>query len=337
MKFNFIFVCLESGLYRYAYNQLNELKNVYFDMDFPNNRFMSLIQRVHCSVKLNSIIRLPFKDVWIKKRITLYKKQITKFDNPNAELCFVLFADCLYLERIHFSELLKDSFPNCRIVYYFQDLVDKDINKKRLIENPNPYVDLIYSFDLGDAKKYNLEFYDIPYSDLHSLFIETSPKYDVIFCGRAKERLNEIIQVYDALEGEEINCAFYIVGVDSNNQISRTGIHYTKAIDYREYLNMVNSSRCILEIVQKGGVGNTIRVCEARALGKKLLSNNNNLLNNKLYDKNNMKVYESIYDLAGIKPFIFESGKLYEDNEKMYPKSFLIEIERRLLDDKKDI
>ena len=334
MEYNFIFVCLDGELYKYAYNQLNELPNAFFDINFPNNKVLALLQKVHCSVKLNSLINLPLKKIWIKKRIKMYKNQIKKFENPDAKLCYVLFADCLYLEKMDFSASLKTSFPNCKIVYYFQDLVEKDVNKQNLIDNPNPCVDLIYSFDINDTKKYNLEYYDIPYSDLRALFSKTEIKNDVVFVGMAKDRLNDIIQVYDTLEKQGINCVFYIVGVDSKNEISRAGIQYVEPIEYGEYIKIVNSSRCILEIMQRGGTGNTIRVCEARAFGKKLLSNNHYLINNKLYDENNMKVFDSLNDLSGIKSFIFDLDKPYVDNEKMYPSSFLKEIESRLNDDK---
>lgn len=337
MEYNFIVVCLEGELYKYAYNQLNELSNAFFDIDFPHNKVLAFLQKVHCSTKLNSVINLPFKGIWIKKRIKIYKKQIQKFKKPEAKLCFVLFADCLHLERMNFLTYLKEAFPNCKIVYYFQDLVKKDINKQKLLEKPNPYIDLIYSFDLGDAQKYNLEYYDIPYSNLCSLFPKVEIKYDVIFVGLAKDRLDTIIQVYDILEKQSIVCAFYIVDADSENKIYRSGIHYVEPLKYVEYINIVNSSRCILEIMQKGGTGNTIRVCEARAFEKKLLSNNKYLINNKLYDDKNMKVFDSLDDLLEIKSFIYNSDRQYADNEKMYPKAFLEEIESRLIVDENNI
>ena len=89
--------------------------------------------------------------------------------------------------------------------------------------------------------------------------------------------------------------------------------------------------------MQKGGTGNTIRVCEARAFEKKLLSNNKYLINNKLYDDKNMKVFDSLDDLLEIKSFIYNSDRQYADNEKMYPKAFLEEIESRLIVDENNI
>ena len=50
-----------------------------------------------------------------------------------------------------------------------------------------------------------------------------------------------------------------------------------------------------------------------------------------------MKVFDSLDDLLEIKSFIYNSDRQYADNEKMYPKAFLEEIESRLIVDENNI
>ena len=340
MKYNFIVIgnrkknCLYE-LYNYAYMEVNYLNNSIFDnYYFPYNDITQKLYRIHNSKRINKIINLPFKDLWCRKRI----KRYSTIFNPNSNICFFLFADCIKYEKYGFSKIIREKYPNSKIVYFFTDLVKKDKNKEDFLKYNRNVADLIYTFDYNDAKNYNLKFHNIPYSDLSGLFENVKLKYDVSFVGKAKDRFDDIINAYKALKKQGLKLGFYIVGVQKEKQVFEDEIQYCDFIPYKDYLKIVAESKCILEIMQKGGTGNTIRVSEAISLDKLLISNNKMLLHNSFYDSEYMIVYEDL-DKIDVKSFIESNKEVhYENKEKIYPSSFFKQIEKDLAElESKDV
>lgn len=330
MKYNFIVIanCKKNGLYdyyNYAYKQVSELNNsIYDNYYFPKSFIAKILYRIHNSKIINKIIDLPFKEFWIKKRVNKYS---TIFSS-NSNICFFLFSDFIKYEKFGFSKIIRENYPNSKIVYFFQDLIEKDKNKEDFLCKYSNVADLIYSFDYDDAKKYNLKFHNIPYSDLTGLFTGVNIKYDVSFVGQAKDRLEEIISAYKALKKQNLKLGFFIIGVPKEKQVLANEIKYCDFIPYKDYLKIVAESKCMLEIMQKGGTGNTIRVSEAISLDKLLISNNQMLLQNSFYDSKYMRVYENLEELD-VKTFIESNNKVhYENKEKIYPSAFFKQIEK---------
>ena len=136
MHYKYIVIgnCEKNGwydYYSYAYKEVNELDYSLFDNSyFFYNFFVRMLYRLHNSQKINKILNLPFKELWLKKRI----KRYAKIFNFNDSLCFLLFSDCLKDEKIGLSRIIRETYPNSRIVYFFQDLVCKDKNKEDFLK-----------------------------------------------------------------------------------------------------------------------------------------------------------------------------------------------------------
>lgn len=326
MKYNYFLINMTGQFNDYAYGkEIAELNYAYYESSFPTNKFFNFLMRIHLSNKINSIVNLPYKSFWCFKRVKFYKKQIKYMQNQNLPICFVLFSDCLALEKYGFSEILKKEFPNSKIVYYFQDLVDLDKRKKELVENIPSYIDAVFSFDGKEAEKYNLHFHNISYSLPH-YDKNRVPKYDVFFLGAAKNRLPEIIDAYEVLKKQNIKCLFFIIGVDKADRKYEDEINYCNFVSYGDYLEYLQDSKCVLEIMQKNGTGNTIRTNEVIAYDKLLLSNNQSLLKNSLYDSEYMKVFDDL-SLIDIKFFLQKYPLEYKNKERMLPSQFFKDIE----------
>ena len=327
MKYNFIVISnnikkTKKDLYYYAFREANRLNNSIFDYFYPNNN----IFRFFFSPIINKIINLPFKKIFLEKRIDRY----SKIFQSKSNICFLLFQNCIRFEKYGFSRLIRKKYPNSKIVYFFQDLVKKDKKKEEFLNNNRNIPDLIYSYDYGDAKKYNLKFHNIPYSDVSGLFSNVKINYDISFVGQAKDRLDDIISAYKTLKGQGLKCGFFIVGATEEQQILKNEINYCDFIPYKDYLKIVAESKCMLEIMQKGGTGNTIRVSEAIAFDKLLISNNKMLLQNSFYDSKYMRVYENLEEID-VKVFIEAHQEVhYENKEKIYPSTFFKQIEKDL-------
>ena len=74
-------------------------------------------------------------------------------------------------------------------------------------------------------------------------------------------------------------------------------------ISYSENMNNISKTRCLVEIVQDGQAGLTLRALEAMFLHKKLLTNNRRINEFEFYNSNNIFIY-GIDDLAHMNEFM---------------------------------
>lgn len=327
--YRFIVVCLDTELYDSAYSQVNELPYAHFDNHYPHSFLEKKLYRIHFSQRINSIVELPFKELWVNRRIRYYEKILVNMHTDKGNPCFILFSDCLKLEKYGFSKKLKEKFPECRIVYYFQDIISQDINKQIFIKNIPSYIDLVYTFDYSDAEKYGLEFHDIPYSYPCRENTEKE-QYDISFVGAAKNRLKEITAVYEKLKKQNLKIFFYIVGADDKAKESSQDIIYGPPLKYYDYLKIIEKSKCILEIMQKEGTGSTIRLGESIMYDKLLISNNKALKRSTFYNPQYMLCIEDDDDYNDISKFVKQYPIVQKNKEEILPEKFLSSVKERL-------
>ena len=332
MKYNYILIHFGDGIYKYYYKDVNQLTYAYFDYGYPYNKQLQILMKLHLSQKINRRLDLPNKEFWIKLHI---KKLSKKYDNMKQKysgLCFILFSDCLSMEKYGLNKWIRYYFPEAKIIYYFQDIIEKDLLKLDLVNGKRNMVDLIMTYDKKDAEMYGLYYHNAPYSKLSKLkYKNDTIKYDVVFVGLIKDRFKEIKNAFDILSQKGLKCFFYLVDnhkdKKSNTSHNPDFIITDKNISYYEYLNLINQSKCILEIIQKGSSGNTSRVNEAIEFDKYLLTNNRELLSNQLYDSKYMFVYKS---LDSFDPDRINGKVSYPNKELLSPHSFLQDIEEEL-------
>lgn len=316
------------SLYRYIFWDLTKNEKSIYINRFPSELFNRLINKVLKTNKIAIFIKKIF--VFLFAVILIIKIKIALKNNNS--ICFILFPNCYVFEKYGLLKIFRLLLKNCSIIYFFCDLVNKSSDMSIIIDNyyRHKSADLIYTFDFDDAKKYNLKFHNIPYSDLTGLFEDVNIKFDISFVGQAKDRFDDIINAYKALKKQNLRLGFYIIGVPKEKQVFADEINYCDFIPYKDYLRIVADSKVILEIMQKGGTGNTIRVSEAISLDKLLISNNKMLLQNSFYDSRYMKVYENL-DEIDVKSFIDSNKEVhYENKEKIYPSAFFKQIEKDL-------
>lgn len=329
MEYNYILINYSNEIYKYYYKDINQLDYAYFDYGYPYVKVFQLLMKIHLSSKINRIMKLPGKEFWIKRHIKKLRRKYEKVEGKK-KFCFILFADCLGMEKYGLNKWIKYYFPRAKIVYYFQDIIEKDPLKISLITNKRNMVDLIMTYDKKDAEKYDLYYHNLPYSKLSKLeYKEGTIKYDLIFVGLIKDRYEEIRKAFDILSEKGLRCFFYLVDFGRSRELSIGSdfIIANKNMSYLEYLNLIKQSKCILEIIQKGSSGNTTRVNEAIEFDRYLLTNNLSLSSDVLFDPRYMYIYEDLntFDIGKL------NGKVtYENKELLTPHTFLQDIESEL-------
>lgn len=293
MKYNYVVFGTEDQYYIYGYSELSKhLDTVYFDKPVCLSslyRIKNFIRRIHLSYKINNIISLPNKEYWNSH---LFNYSFTN----NKPICFVFFTKSKFTESIPFGfvEYLKSKYENSKFVVFYQDLVK--FKRKVPLEMFRKKMDLLLSFDYKDSEENGMIYHPLVYSDIADS-VKIIEKKDIYFCGAAKNRLDNILEAYSFFREKGLKCDFHVIVNNPKDYVNDDGLFYHKSFPYDENLRHVKSCKILLEIMQKGGTGNTIRACEAIAFNKKMLTNNAYIKKADFFDRDNFCYYDSVKNI----------------------------------------
>lgn len=180
----------------------------------------------------------------------------------------------------HFS-LLREYHPEARMVLYLWDAWQLIPNRAVLNRN----FSTIYSFDSEDCKKYGFK--------LRPLFyLESRPKsekqYDICFVGNGhSNRLGLIRELKTLCLENGLKYKFVVnMGIPAylkmkylpNNILKEEGdIISAGSIPYKDYLEIIRSSRTVVDIHYTKQTGLTMRTIEALAAGARVITTNDHI------------------------------------------------------------
>lgn len=191
----------------------------------------------------------------------------------------------------HLFRYVQRTFPNNRIIFWYWN----PILPKNQINNFISSKVEVWTFDLQDSLKYNINHNTQFYFNTIKLNTTIQVIYDVVFVGLDKGRSGQLSIFEKNLR--ELNLRPFIYIADNSENSTK------KTINYDEYLNLVASSRAILDMLQPNQSGLTLRPLEALFFNKKLISNNQELLNERFYNKNNIFIL-GYDDLSSLPMFL---------------------------------
>lgn len=307
--------CLKNGSVRY--------------MSLQGRRFITLLLHFGIHPKLPSIVRNLSLSAFSIITLKDLEKEVRKMDHPKLPLCIMLSRQYITPLRYNLYRKIKEHFPDSSVILFLTDLLCFENDQDRILQ-AEKLADLICSYDQDDASNYNLHFHNVPMSDLTSLSENTHTTVDICFVGKGKNRQQKALELYHSLAARGLKCAAWLTDVPEEEQVKDPSIHYCGWMSYEDYLKKEAASRIILEIVQDGSTGNTLRVNEAIMMGRKLLSDNPALLSNPAFDSRNMMVFEKPEDISD--EFLFSAALPYteEQQQALSPSVFLKEMEMAL-------
>lgn len=320
-RYNYVIFGTKMDLYKVSYADIKNEKNARYLTEgiYNNNFFLKLLYKIHTSERINLKFKLPFKSIW---NCMAYRND---FENTKP-ICYIFFAGTYWFSKDYLS-YLKEKEPECRIVIFYQDLVK---THSELFHETNNLVDLSVTFDQGDAKKYYMLYHPLVYSKLDDIN-DQGYDSDVYFVGKAKDRLEYILEVYNKLKSYGLKCDFHITGVSKENQIMKDEIDYCNQMSYKENLSHIKGTKCILEIMQGGGKGFTLRYAEAIMYDKKMITNNPEIINADFYSEDKIMAITDADDIK--KSFLdtLDEKINYECKNELSPLTFINFIDRHLL------
>ena len=266
-QYNYIIIGADDDYIRAMYGELDQLPNVHFKAygQGSKNRILRALFKLHWSAKLNAKIRLPFKRIWFSK--------MCRYDFKNKKpVCYIFLGGQYIAGNPKLQSYIRSLNSENRIVIKYEDLIAK--KKYRNFETVRSSADLLVTYDRAEACKYQIICYTGQmYSRLQDVTEPESFDTDVYFLGNVKDRLKTILDVYNRLNNNGIRCKFLLVGVPKDKQIALPGIQYISGISYRENVENIQASKCILEVCQKECSEMTLRSIEAITYHRMLVTN----------------------------------------------------------------
>ena len=225
-------------------------------------------------------LKMNLKKMWYGD----WKKYIKEIDTV------IIFAT----NRYDYIEYLADCNPEARIIVWYWNPVFRCFDPRNLLRKNIEY----WSFDKNDCIKYNLQYNSTFYFDNIKLEKKNKVKNDVVFIGADKGRKSALDVISEDLAKRGLKSLFHIV--PDKNSPNQQNI---KPLAYIDYLKLISESSVILDYLQAGQAGATLRPMESIFFQKKLITNDPNIKQESFYRPANVFIlgednFENIKDFV---------------------------------------
>ena len=287
----------------------------YSDLPYKGNIFLKKSIKFFYSCRLNSKIRIPCRQILYKG--ILKALNINKYD----EVKIIFYDRSRGSYDFSLIKYLRKKNHNIKIGYLFSDIVSKSGAKYfKIIKKLNKIYDKVFSFDKKDSEKYGFDYSYLIYDIIAPKCKLKNFTNDVFLVAQAKDRLNELLSICDFCFNLGLRTDFIINKVSNQfiSTISKKNIQLNQFVPYREVIERLQKSKCIIDIMQKDSYGITLNIVEAIFFNKKIITNNMEIFNEPFYDSSRILVLSCEDSKKNIKLFLDTPMKPYTDSEKQY-------------------
>lgn len=240
--------------------------------------------------------------------INFWNKYITPEIDKKEEVCFIFTGMVLGRVWPGYIDYLKSNY-NCKIVLMLTDNATTYLSHGYDLEYYREKMDVICTYNEKDAELYGFKVHEpltFTLSNATNLPFIQRP-IDVFFIGQEKGRGDTISDLYEKCKKLGLNCEFHVIG--ETNRVYSNGIMVSQAPwAYPDILKKVGQSKMLVNILQPGSSGVTVRDIEAYNYGCCLLSNC-------VSDKNSIYFHEDqIIDINSI-DFDFKIHKVMDKKD----------------------
>ena len=225
-----------------------------------------------------------FQKIWHKK---LIKDYILTYPDKNY-----LFRENRSILKIILEMLECKKIQQINGVLLLRDPVDIKHKIYPLLDKLRKYPIKILTFDPDDSQKFGFPLYKQFISVIDEMK-DIEILYDFSFVGKNKGRKKQLYYLKTELQALGFHSYFDIRGGAYKN------------LDYISYLRHSLNAYCMVEILQQGQSGMTLRTIEALFYQRKLLTNNQQIVDEELYHPNNIMVFDGqTIDAGKLKMFM---------------------------------
>lgn len=245
----------------------------------------------------------------------LYKISITNYyrkkikDMTQCDIVLVINPESLSKNILY---RIKKVVKASRYILYMWDSFSNKKRAKQLM----PFFDKVFTFDPNDAKEHNIIFRPLFFFSKREEENIYKEKIDISFIGTGHSDRGKIIKnIKKQCENLGLKHFFYLylqsifvfffykVTKKSFKDMKSSDFSYTP-VNYTGYLEILESSKVIIDIEHPKQIGLTMRTYEALGKEKKLITTNNNIKEYEFYndiniciiDRNNPIIDKKIFE-----------------------------------------
>ncbi|WP_428225848.1 hypothetical protein [Flavobacterium sp.] len=260
---------------------------------FKHKNFIERIQNTFSKIFLKTNPKL-------KKRQDFILETLVQLGSQDQ----ILVINPELIDREYHLEIKKKTK---KYIAYLYDSVERN----PIDHIPIEIFDQTFSFDTNNCEKFGFSkisnyIYDI------AIPIATKIENDLIYIGSIDERMDFLEQIGDILKSKNLKFTFYCIGKKAfvyNLKKAFTGkfkniTFQKKRFNQNTTLLKYSQSNIILDIVRQNQSGLSFRIFEGLGLKKKLITNNQSILNYDLHQIDAISYVNKLEDFNNIDTFI---------------------------------
>lgn len=160
----------------------------------------------------------------------------------------------------------------------------------------------LWTFDENDAQKYKINYKSqVFYKQLLLPNEKTEIKYDLYFVGQDKNRYS-ILKYIETEVGKDFVCNFNLIRDKTSIDVENKDF-YVNSVSFDDNIKNISQSKVLVDILQNGQYGITLRTYEALVSKKKLITNNTQIKKYPFYAKENIFILGED-EISTLKTFI---------------------------------
>ena len=236
--------------------------------------------------------------IW-KRLLSLFTHKLYLEDNPNLEnVIQQMDVIILFDTRKNYDEVARrierDCSPTARLIFYSWNPLCESKAHSRLSERW-----IKATFSKKDAACAGFIYVGSFY--FKNVLTENvlTTKWDGLFIGQDKGRREMLYKVASLYRKNRLQSRIILV----NNRKALFSRRYSWHIDYNVVCKNVQASNSVIEILQEGQEGISLRAFESMFYEKKLVTNNQHIVNYDFYNSHNIFILGKD-DESGFKAFI---------------------------------
>lgn len=215
------------------------------------------------------------------------KKQIER-DNIDYKYIFVIKGSCIPND---FHDYLKSKYPNARFVQYIWDDICNDPHAPETFK----FYDSVFSYNEKDCIEYGIKFRPFFFSEKYESNINDR-KYDIsCILSFSEDRIIFLNKFFNACSGLQKKYVLIkgslLLRLLNKSEIGNLGQYISnKGVNYNQMMEILQESKCIVDIQHPKQEGLTTRAFEALATRTKIITTNTNIMGYDFYNPQNIAV-----------------------------------------------
>lgn len=262
------------GYIDFLVDRLNQMENI--DLNFINIDKIPFSYKNKSSRLINSILKLfNFSGLKEKNRTNFIKENLLK--DGLLDQILIIRPDKLEKEAL----LILRKNTSQMTCFLFDGIENYKDQKNTLF-----YFDTVFSYDKNDVKKYKFEFLT---NYIFDEDIETKQITNSAFnISSFDERFPLLEKLAHYFKENQISFRFIVKTnkLSTHKNIEIVG-NYLSLIDVKEH---ISSSLVLIDLQMKNQIGLSFRIFEALGYKKKIITNNQDIINYDFYNENNIFV-----------------------------------------------